>query len=142
MFQSAVIQAELKDPWLKLTMVDALLQSGDHCQLILDKISVRFLPSIPMAEMADFCAERDILVASFIWPESYWLITHEALSAGLCFVASDIGAVSEPIKLVINDYRISPSDLKVLIKLLEQSASKHPLPLPVIAHPDCRLLLH
>ena len=117
--QSAVMQAEPKDPWLKLKMVDASLQCGDHCQLIWDKTSVQFLPSIPMAEMADFCAQRNILLASSLWLESYGLITREALSACLCLVASDIGAVSEPIMLVMNDHCISPSDPKVLAKLLE-----------------------
>ena len=50
-----------------------------------------------MTHMAEFYSSQDILLAPSIWPESFGLVTREALSAGLFVIASDIGALAEPI---------------------------------------------
>ena len=48
--------------------------------------------------MAHFYAEQDVLIAPSIWPESFGLVTREALSAGLWVIASDAGALAVPIQ--------------------------------------------
>ena len=50
-----------------------------------------------MDEMHKFYASQDILVAPSIWPESFGLVTREALSAGLWVIASNSGALAEPL---------------------------------------------
>ena len=50
-----------------------------------------------MTDMAEFYSSQDILLAPSIWPESFGLVTREAVSAGLFVIASDIGALAEPI---------------------------------------------
>ena len=50
-----------------------------------------------MDEMSQFYASHDVLVAPSIWPESFGLVTREALSAGLWVIASNSGALAEPL---------------------------------------------
>ena len=50
-----------------------------------------------MERMNDFYASQDVLIAPSIWPESFGLVTREALSAGLWVIASNAGALAEPL---------------------------------------------
>ena len=50
-----------------------------------------------MDKMPIFYSNHDVLIAPSIWPESFGLVTREALSAGLWVIASDAGALAEPI---------------------------------------------
>ena len=59
---------------------------------------VTFQAPVPMDLMAKFYAEQDVLIAPSIWPESFGLVTREALSAGLWVIASDAGALAAPIQ--------------------------------------------
>ena len=140
--QSAVMQAEPAEPGLQLTVIDSTLQVGDRYDLIWGHTAVQFLPSIPMAEMADFYADNDVLLAPSTWPESYGLVTREALSAGLWVVASDIGALAEPIQHGVNGHRVRPNDSEALAMVLEDLSAKHPHPQPLIAFCESRPPLH
>ena len=51
-----------------------------------------------MRQMPEFYSTQDVLVAPSIWPESFGLVSREALSAGLWVIASDAGALAEPLK--------------------------------------------
>ena len=51
-----------------------------------------------MAMMSQFYASQDVLIAPSIWPESFGLVTREALSAGLWVIASEAGALADPIR--------------------------------------------
>ena len=52
-----------------------------------------------MNDMPNFYQSQDVLVAPSIWPESLGLVTREALSAGLWVIASDSGALADPLKM-------------------------------------------
>ena len=60
--------------------------------------NVRFIAPIPMNQMPEFYSTQDVLIAPSIWPESFGLVSREALSAGLWVIASDAGALAEPLK--------------------------------------------
>jgi len=87
-------------PGLKLafTVIDHRLQEDEPPYASTWKgYPVRFIAPVPMAEMASFYATQDVLVAPSIWPESFGLVTREAISAGLFVIASPLGALADPI---------------------------------------------
>ena len=71
-------------------MVDSSLESNEEVRMRWGQTPVLVIPSVPMEAMSEFYAEQDVLLAPSIWPESYGLVSREALSAGLWVVASDI----------------------------------------------------
>jgi glycosyltransferase involved in cell wall biosynthesis len=101
---------------LHFTVVDHQLSDNDRPYISeWNGYSVTFIPPVPMAQMEGFYANQDVLVAPSIWPESFGLVTREALSAGLWVITSDIGALAEPIQDGINGNRVKPGladDLK------------------------------
>ena len=133
--QAAMLQADLPAPGLTLTVVDATLEAGESSGLHWGSTPVRFVPSVPMAAMAAFYAEHDLLIAPSIWPESYGLVTREALSAGLWVVASEIGALAEPIRHGLNGHRIPPRDPAALAAVLAALCRNPPQPQPLLAFP-------
>ncbi len=140
--QSALLQSRPAAPGLVLTVIDSTLNPGDKYQLSWGETPVRFLPAVPMSEMAAFYAEQDVLLAPSIWPESYGLVSREALSAGLWVVASDIGALADPIRHGVNGHRVPPRDAVALAAVLEQLAEHHPTPQPLFSFGAERSPLH
>jgi glycosyltransferase involved in cell wall biosynthesis len=84
-----------------------------------------------MAAMAEFYAEHDVLIAPSIWPESYGLVTREALSAGLWVVASGIGALADPIEHGVNGHVVPPGDPDALGRVLVQLCCEPRSPKPL-----------
>jgi glycosyltransferase involved in cell wall biosynthesis len=103
-----------------LTVIDATLQTDQSYSLEWNGTPVHCRASVPMAAMAEFYAEHDVLIAPSIWPESYGLVTREALSAGLWVVASDIGALADPIEHGVNGHVVPPGDPDALGQVLVQ----------------------
>lgn len=131
--QAAVLQARLPEPGLSLTLVDASLPFEATYTLHWGTVPVQVVPAVPMQAMAAFYAEHDLLLAPSIWPESYGLVTREALSAGLWVVASDCGALAEPIRHGINGHVVPPGDAAALADLLERLCRDHPTPQPLLS---------
>ena len=75
-----------------------------------------------MQKMPEFYATQDVLVAPSIWPESFGLVSREALSAGLWVIASDTGALAEPLKNSSGNVGsvVIPNDAKDLAAALEK----------------------
>ena len=83
---------------LEFTVVDHRLATvTDQYSSIWNGYKVQFIAPVPMDAMHKFYASQDILVAPSIWPESFGLVTREALSAGLWVIASNSGALAEPL---------------------------------------------
>ena len=83
---------------LEFTVVDHRLASHkDEYRSIWNTYKVQFIAPIAMERMNDFYASQDVLIAPSIWPESFGLVTREALSAGLWVIASNAGALAEPL---------------------------------------------
>ena len=131
--QAALLQAEPVAPGLELTVVDSSLEFGEEVLMRWGQTPVRVIPSVPMTAMAEFYAAQDVLLAPSTWPESYGLVSREALSAGLWVVASDIGAMADPIRHGENGHRVPAGDATALAAVLEQLAAQHPSPQPLIA---------
>jgi len=115
-----------------LTVIDASLQPDETLELQWNGTPVCFRPAVPMAAMAGFYAEHDVLLAPSIWPESYGLVTREALSAGLWVVASRAGALAEPIQHGRNGHAVPPTDADALGAVLLELCQQHPTPQPLL----------
>ena len=82
----------------QFTIIDhRLMSSADHYTSTWNGYEINFLAPIPMDEMPIFYSNHDVLIAPSIWPESFGLVSREALSAGLWVIASNSGALAEPI---------------------------------------------
>ena len=83
---------------------------------------IQFIAPVPMQKMPEFYATQDVLVAPSIWPESFGLVSREALSAGLWVIASDTGALAEPLKNSSGNVGsvVIPNDAKDLAAALEK----------------------
>ena len=140
--QAALLLAKPLAPGLELTVVDSSLETDEEQRMQWGQTPVRVIPSVPMAAMAMFYAEQDVLLAPSIWPESYGLVSREALSAGLWVVASDIGAMADPIRHGENGHRVPAGDASALAAVLEQLAADHPQPQPLLAFAGDQVPLH
>jgi glycosyltransferase involved in cell wall biosynthesis len=120
----------------QLTVIDATLQPGERYGLQWNGTPVECRAAVPMLEMADFYAGHDVLVAPSICPESYGLVTREALSAGLWVVASASGALADPIRHGVNGHSLPPGDADALGQVLLQLCGEHPCPPPPLQSGD------
>jgi len=105
----------------EITVVDHRLESEkDEYSSSWNSYKVKFIAPIAMDKMSQFYASQDVLVAPSIWPESFGLVTREALSAGLWVIASNAGALAEP--LLSNESAkgtvVRPNHLDDLVKAL------------------------
>ena len=108
---------------LEFTVVDHRLASQkDEYRSNWNGYRVQFIAPIAMDKMNEFYANQDVLVAPSIWPESFGLVTREALSAGLWVIASNAGALAEP--LLTSTSRqgsvIRPNHLEDLVNALTE----------------------
>ena len=107
---------------IQFTIVDHRLPSSrSNYQSTWNGYHVDFIAPISMDKMPNFYSNQDVLIAPSIWPESFGLVTREALSAGLWVIASDAGALAEPILKSGEDNGtvIRPNNLQDLVKALE-----------------------
>ena len=107
---------------IQFTIVDHRLPSSkNNYESIWNGYHVSFIAPIPMDKMPKFYSDQDVLIAPSIWPESFGLVTREALSAGLWVIASDAGALAEPI-LNTQEKKgsvIQPNNLSDLVQALK-----------------------
>jgi glycosyltransferase involved in cell wall biosynthesis len=108
---------------IKLTIVDHALPPGESHDVEWGAIAVRFVAPRPLAEMEDFYRSIDVLIAPSIWPESFGLVTREALTAGVWVIAAESGALAEPVQEGINGSVVPPRDAKALAEAIERAAS-------------------
>ncbi len=82
---------------LELTVVEHTRVGGSVREVVWGATPVRFVGKTAQEEMPGFYAGQDVLLAPSVWPESFGLVSREALDAGLWVVASDRGAIGEPV---------------------------------------------
>lgn len=130
---------------LELLMVDHAAPKGSIKYEQWGSTPVTFIPKVPQNEIASLFAQIDVLLAPSIWPESYGLVTREALMCGCRVIASDRGGIGQCVDhgengLVINvenadalrdalaevdanhDYYLSPPEQRPKLRLAVQQA--------------------
>jgi glycosyltransferase involved in cell wall biosynthesis len=105
---------------LALTIVDHSRSRGYLRREVWGTTPVEFIGPLPQNEIGGLYSQTDVILAPSIWPESYGLVTREALACGCWVVASDRGAVGEDIANDENGYIIDVSDIAGLVRTLKQ----------------------
>jgi glycosyltransferase involved in cell wall biosynthesis len=82
---------------LHLTMVDGTFGPGQYMDTIWGTTPVRLTAPFAQTQVAQLYSRLDVLMAPSTWPESFGLVTREALASGLWVVASHLGAIGQDI---------------------------------------------
>ena len=102
-----------------LLAVDLSLEPGDEVIEKFGATMVRFIGRRRQDEMADLYRDIDVLFAPSLWPESFGLVTREAVASGCWVVASDRGAVGAAVQDGVNGHIVSVDNLRGLIAVIE-----------------------
>ncbi len=105
---------------LEAVVVDHAEPAGFEHRLTWGTTPVLFRGGVDQDRMADLYGSLDVLVAPSIWPESYGLVSREALAMGLWVVVSDLGAIGEDVVAGENGYVIDVKDARALTEVLQR----------------------
>jgi glycosyltransferase involved in cell wall biosynthesis len=104
---------------LLLIVINHSLHSGEVHYSKWGETDVEFRAKAKQSEVAKLYAQFDVLLAPSIWPESYGLVTREALQAGLWVIASDRGAIGDCIIEGVNGNIVNVEDHLGLMSALQ-----------------------
>jgi glycosyltransferase involved in cell wall biosynthesis len=116
--KEAILAADLHNT--EVTVIDLFVDSGSPRYETWGSTRVKFIPKLPADKMPEFYSEIDALVAPSLWPESFGLITREAILAGVWVVASNKGGLAEDIRSGINGDVFSPTHIDELVQILQK----------------------
>jgi len=103
---------------ISLLIVDHSIEEGEKYCSRWGSSDVEFISKYRQSSIEELYARLDILVAPSIWPESFGLVTREALSCGIWVIASDRGAIGKDIIDDLNGMTISVEDERELQQAL------------------------
>lgn len=118
---------------LHLTMIDGTLSPGQSIDTLWGTTPVTLTAPFPQAEMGRLYSQLDVLLAPSTWPESFGLVTREALGNGLWVVASNLGAIGQDIEEDRNGYVIDTTtsrDLNRVLSKLDADPARYRTSLP------------
>jgi|GEM_PF-340562 len=96
---------------IELLVIDHGGEYGTIRKEMWGSTEVMFKAKTPQAKVAKLYSEIDVLIAPSVWPESYGLVTREALFCGCWVIASDRGAIGESVDHGSNGFVVSVDDL-------------------------------
>jgi glycosyltransferase involved in cell wall biosynthesis len=105
---------------LHFTVIDLGRDTGDQTLTVWGNTPVTITGKIPSLAIGAFYAEMDVLLAPSTWPESYGLVTREALAHGLWVIASDCGAIGEDVVPGANGLIVEVADASGIVEALRQ----------------------
>ena len=105
---------------LHFTVVELGWDSGEEARTVWGNTPVRRIGKIRSEQVSELYAELDVLIAPSLWPESFGLVTREAAAAGLWLIASDQGAMAEPVVPGRNGFIIDVETIDGLVLALRE----------------------
>ncbi len=105
---------------LEAVVIDHAEPPGFERRLTWGTTPVLIRGAVDQDRMAELYEGLDVLVAPSIWPESYGLVSREALAMGLWVVVSDLGAIGEDVVAGENGYVIDVKDARALTEVLQR----------------------
>ncbi|CAD7341459.1 HAD-IA family hydrolase [Sphingomonadales bacterium 56] len=115
-----LIEAALKaHPFanLELTIVDLARAPGHDTHTFWGQTRVTITGRMSSEDLASLYARSNILLAPSTCEESFGLVTREALAHGLWVVASDRGAMAEPVVPGENGFVVSVNDISDIVSV-------------------------
>jgi glycosyltransferase involved in cell wall biosynthesis len=83
---------------------------------------VRFLGSLTHGQVWETLGQIDVLLVPSLWHETFSLIAHEALAAGIPVVVSNAGALTEAVRDGVNGVLVPPGEVDAWRRALERLA--------------------
>lgn len=126
LLQATLMQGRF--PNLELTVVEHERVGGLEYGAVWGETPVRFVGKTRQEDMHLFYGQQDVLVAPSMWPESFGLVSREALAAGLWVIASDRGAIGENVSPGVNGWIIdvgSPAALDAVLTEINADAARY-----------------
>jgi len=99
---------------VELLVIDHGAAFGSIRKEIWGSTEVTFRPKTLQSGVAELYSEIDVLVAPSVWPESYGLVTREALFCGCWVIASDRGCIGGPVLENENGFVVSVDNINEL----------------------------
>ncbi len=125
LLKEAVLASQPKN--LEFLIVDHSKEEGYEHHAFWGTVPVTFIGRVDQDKIVDLYRKIDVLFAPSVWPESFGLVTREAVACGCWVVASSLGGIGEDIVNGENGYVIDPTE-DMLIKALNfinRSPEKH-----------------
>lgn len=125
LLKEAIIQTQPVN--IELLIVDHSKDDGYEYQSYWGIVPVTFIGRVSQKGIVDLYRKIDVLFAPSMWPESFGLVTREAVACGCWVVASNMGGIGEDVVEGQNGYVIEPTQ-EMLITTIEKincSVSKH-----------------
>lgn len=108
---------------LELLMIDGRLRAGERVDTVWGETKVVLCGPYPQSRIGDLYDRFDVLLAPSTWPESYGLVSREALLSGKWVVATTMGAMGECVTEGENGFLVDPADPDSLEKVLSEMNS-------------------
>ena len=111
---------------IEFLVVDHSKEEGYVSKEFWGKVPVTYIGRVKQKDIVSLYGKIDVLFAPSIWPESFGLVTREAVACGCWVVASDLGGIGEDITKD-NGFVIHPtvSNLKKIITLIESNPMRY-----------------
>ena len=105
---------------MQVLVVDHGLERGEHYRMVWGDTPVEFIGRHHQSEVAALYARLDVLLAPSIWPESFGLVTREAIHAGVWVIASDRGAIGDCVQEGVNGNVVTVDDHVPLMEAIRR----------------------
>lgn len=105
---------------LTLLMIDGTLGVGEERVELWGTTPVTLRAPVERGRVGELYGQIDVLLAPSIWPESYGLVTREALFYRTWVVASCLGAIADDVVEGQNGFVIDPTTTDALAALLSR----------------------
>jgi len=112
---------------LHLTMVDGTLGPGQSIDTVWGTTPVTLTAPFPQSGVGQLYGQLDVLLAPSTWPESFGLVTREALQCGLWVVTSNLGAIGRDVIEDQNGFIVdvaTPSGLHAILRKLDEQPAR------------------
>jgi len=108
---------------IELLVIDYAAKSGGYREEMWGSTVVKIIAKTHQNAVADLYSNIDVLMAPSVWPESFGLVTREALFCGCWVVASDRGAVGGDVIEGVNGHIVDVASSKGVAEVLKTVSS-------------------
>jgi len=105
---------------IQMVVVDHGLEHGERYHMEWGDTPVEFIGRHHQSEVAELYARLDVLLAPSIWPESFGLVTREAIHAGVWVIASDRGAIGDCVEEGVSGNVVTVEDHRPLMEAMRR----------------------
>ena len=121
-----IASPEIED--LELLVVNYAAKPGSYCEEVWGSTNVKIISKVHQSDVTDLYSQIDVLLAPSVWPESFGLVTREALYCGCWVVASDRGSIGKSIVEGENGHVVpvnTSENISMILKRINDDKSKY-----------------